>query len=152
MKIAIPVNQKMTLYHHNPCTAPKFAIYTIEGGSSDIRYSLSHVVDNPWLEPKCNEFGEDQINCNCDAERRSNVRHICEHYALLDAVTGCSYLLADRYCKNSFRALQNGGIKIFKIPPIIERTDSAIKNFLIATSRASKVQYIHQTAGTVTGK
>jgi predicted Fe-Mo cluster-binding NifX family protein len=146
MKIAVPLNQQMTLYHDNPCTAPKFGIYTIEGDASDIRFSLSRVVENPWFEPKCNDFGEDQITCSCDAERRSNIRHICEHYALLDAVNGCSYLLADRYCENSFRALRNGGVKVFKIPPIIERIDSAIKNFLIATSLASKVQYIHNAS------
>ena len=119
---------------------------TIEGDASDIRFRLIRVVENPLCEPRCNTFSEEEINCSCDDERRSNIRHLCDHYALLDAVSGCSVLLADRYCDNTSRAMQNGSVELFKIPPIIGRVDTAIKNFLIATSLASKVQHIHHAS------
>ncbi len=146
MKIAIPVRHEMTFYHDNPCTAPKFALYAVEGKAPDIRYRLLSVIENPWSRPKCDHFSEEQIQCACDEDRRNNVRHICEHYALLDAVTGCSYLLADRYCENTARALRNGGITLFKVPPIIDRIDGVIKNFLIGSALASKVQHINRAS------
>ena len=143
MTIAIPLHKNTTLYHDNPCTAPKFGIYNIEGNRTNICFSLITVVDNPWCGVKCDQFGQDQIACSCDPERKKNMRHISEHYALLDAIGGCSYLLADHYCDNTSRALQKGGVKVFKIPPIIDKIDNAIKNFLIGASLASKVQHIH---------
>ena len=146
MKIAIPLHKQLTLYHHNPCTAPKFAIYTIEGDPSSVVFALDMIVDNPWAEVKCDNYDSDQVFCECDLERRESMRHIAEHYALLDAIGGCSYLLADRYCDNTTRALGNGGIKIFKIPPIINKIDNAIKNFIIGASLASTVEHIHHAS------
>jgi predicted Fe-Mo cluster-binding NifX family protein len=146
MKIAIPLHEQLTLYHNNPCTAPKFAIYLIEGDTSHIVFSLEVIVDNPWSGVKCDRYEDEQISCNCDPDRRKSMRHISEHYALLDAIGGCSYLLADRYCDNTTRALGNGGITIFKIPPIINKIDNAIKNFLIGASFASTVEHIHHAS------
>jgi predicted Fe-Mo cluster-binding NifX family protein len=146
MTVAIPLDTDQTIYPNNPCTAPRFGIYLIEGVSTDIRFHLQSVVENPWCSVKGGEFGADQIACECDPDRRKNMRHISEHYALLDAIGGCSYLLAVRYCANTSHALQKGGIKVFKIPPIIDKIDNAIKNFLIGACFANKVQYIHHGA------
>lgn len=146
MKIAIPLHQQLTLYHDNPCTAPKFAIYLVEGDRSNISFKLSHIVDNPWSGLKCNTFEDEQVSCSCDIDRRKSMRHIAEHYALLDAIGGCSYLLADNYCDNIIRALENGGIQVFKIPPIVNKIDNAIKNFLIGASLASKLEHIHHAS------
>ena len=146
MKIAIPLHRQLTLYHYNPCTAPKFAIYQIEGDSSRIVYRLEVIVDNPWSAVKGDDFGEDQVTACCDVDRRSNIRHISEHYALLDAIGGCRYLLADLCCDNLQRALGKGGIEVFKIPPIVNKIDNAIKNFLIGASLASTVEHIHHAS------
>jgi predicted Fe-Mo cluster-binding NifX family protein len=57
--------------------------------------------------------------------------HKCEHYSLLETLHDCSYLLANRYCRNTQKSLKQAGIKIFKLPVIISRLDIAIKNFII---------------------
>jgi predicted Fe-Mo cluster-binding NifX family protein len=146
MKIAVPVNDTFTFYHRNPFTAPKFAIYSIEGDRSHLTFSLSCVVDNPRNGINEGEFEESQIACDCDSKQCTNMHHVFEHYALLDAIGGCSYLLADHYCDNTSRALNKGGVKVFKIPPIIHRIDSAIKNFLIGASLASTFKHIHHAS------
>lgn len=146
MKIAIPLNGALTLYHLNPCTAPKFAIYTIEGDKSHLTFSLLKVVDNPWCIADYDGFDPEQVACRCQPERRRDIRHISEHYTLLDAIGGCSYLLADHFCDNTSRALGNGGVKVFKIPPVIRETDNAIKNFLIGAELADTVKHIHHAS------
>jgi predicted Fe-Mo cluster-binding NifX family protein len=72
-----------------------------------------------------------------------SIGHICEHYALLETISNCNYLLASNYCENTFNTLSKGGIIIFKIPRIIKNIDIAIKNFLIGASFANKLQNIH---------
>ncbi len=146
MKIAVPLNNAFTFYHLNPFTAPKFAIYTIEGDRLHLTFGLYSVVDNPWKNINNGEFEEKQIACGCEAKQCMNIRHIFEHYALLDAIGGCSYLLADRYCDNTTRALNNGGIRVFKIPPIINMIDSAVKNFILGASLASTFKHIHHAS------
>ena len=146
MKIAVPLNDTFTFYHRNPFTAPKFAIYSIEGDRSHLTFGLFAVVENPWSAINDGGFEESQIACDCDSKQCTNMHHVFEHYALLDAIGGCSYLLADHYCDNTSRALNNGGIKVFKIPPIINKIDSAIKNFLIGASLASTFKHIHHAS------
>jgi predicted Fe-Mo cluster-binding NifX family protein len=146
MQIAIPLNDQLSLYHSNPCTAPKFAIYAIEGDRTHLSFRLTQIVDNPWCRIKCANFEEEAVACDCDPDRRNSMRHISEHYALLDAIGECSYLLADRYCENTKRAMKNGGVRIFKIPSIIKQTDMAIKNFLIGAELANTMQHIHHAS------
>ena len=146
MKIAVPLKDTFTFYHLNPFTAPKFAIYNIEGDRLNLTYGLSSVVENPCKNINNGEFEEKQILCDCDEKQCTNIHHIFEHYALLDAIGGCSYLLADRYCDNTTRALNNGGIKMFKIPPIINMIDSAVKNFILGASLASTFKHIHHVS------
>ncbi len=146
MKIAVPVNETFTFYHRNPFTAPKFAIYTIEGDRSHLTFSLDNVIENPCRIINDGKFDEEQVACDCDEKQCMNIHHIFEHYALLDAIGGCSYLLADHYCDNTTRALNNGGIKVFKIPPIINMIDSAVKNFILGASLASTFKHIHNVS------
>ena len=146
MKIALPLNPELTFYHQNPFTAPKFAIYTIEGERMHMTFKLSEVVDNPCCDLNGGQFEENELGCSCDESQCTDMRHLFEHYALLDAIGGCSYLLVDRCCENTARALSNGGVQVFKIPPIIHRIDSAVKNFLIGASLASTFKHIHHAS------
>ncbi len=142
MTIAIPISNLQNVYHDNPYTAPKFAIYLINGSKTNITFSLKTIVNNPWMNRGC-KFEEDQLKCNCDEQRKNNMRHICDHYALLDLLSGCSYLLANKYCENTARTMDSGKITIFQIPPIIKKIDIAIKNFIIGASIASTLKHIH---------
>lgn len=146
MKIAVPVGKQQTFYHSNPYTAPRFAIYLIEGDRENVSFSLSAVLDNPWSEQKCDAFEEGETECSCSSELQKDMQHICGHYALLDVVGGCSYLLADRFCKNTSHALKNGGVTLFKIPGIIHDVEIAVQNFLIGASLASTIQHIHNAS------
>ncbi len=143
MEIAIPTDNQHAIYHNNPYTAPKFAIYSIILGEAIITFSLKSIVENPLKRLKCDSFENDQLTCSCDEERANSLRHIYEHYALVDVISGCTYLLANNYCKNVARTMEKGGIIVYKIPPIIKKIDMAIKNFLIGASLANQVQQIH---------
>ncbi len=143
MKIAVPVNNIMTFYHFNPFTAPKFAIYSIDGDRNKVTFRLQSVVENPWVGTDFGEFETKQVTCNCDSSACANMQHISEHYALLDVIGGCDYLLVDLHCDNVSRALKNGGIQVYKTPPIIHKIDTAIKNFILGVSLASTFKHIH---------
>lgn len=144
MKIALPVNDTLTLYKNNPHTAPKFAIYDVntEDGE-DVYFSLHSVIENKYSRLKNSEFDTNETNCDCDLQRQENLRHMCDHYAILDLIGECSYLLANKYCKNTKKSMEQGGIKMFKIPPIINSVNIAIKNFIIGGSIARKITNIH---------
>jgi len=146
MKIAVPLTKELMLYSNNPYTAAKFAIYLIVGDKTDVSYSLIEIVDNPrYIE--VSDIGEEtEKECACDSERQNDLKHICEHYSILESIASCSYLLAIKYCKNTSKTLQNGGIKIFQIPTIIKKADTAIKNFLIGASLANRIQNIHHAS------
>ncbi len=146
MKIALPVKDNLTMYKNNPHTAPKFAIYSIDKIHETIEYSLLSIIENPMSKLKDKMFDNEEIACNCSAEKQNNLEHKCEHYSLLETLHDCSYLLASRYCKNTQNSLKKAGIKIFKIPAIISRLDIAIKNFIIGASLASKIKNIHNAS------
>jgi predicted Fe-Mo cluster-binding NifX family protein len=143
MKIAVPFSRKLELYRHNPSTAPKFGIYEIKRNDENIAVRLLTVKDNPWCEHNCDTFDSDASRCACDEKRQKDIRHITEHYALLEVLVGCSYVLADHFCKNTKRALDNGGIKVFKYPSVIRTAENAIKNFIIGASLANTVEHVH---------
>ncbi|MEN8726875.1 MAG: hypothetical protein ABF276_02820 [Sulfurovum sp.] len=142
-KIAIPVNNTMGFYHSNPMTAPKFAIYTINIKNENVTFSLINIADNPWNRTNNGIYSPSQIDCSCNKEICSDIRHITEHYSILNVIHECDYLLVDNYCDNSLRALQNANIQTYKIPPFITHTHLAIKNFLLGASLASTFKHIH---------
>ncbi len=143
LKIAVPFSRELELYRQNPSSAPKFGIYDIQLEKNSVDIRLLSVEMNPWCVSNCDLFDEDATNCACDEDRQNDIRHITEHYALLELLSGCSYLLADHYCDNTKRALNNGGIHIFKYPTIIRTTENAIKNFIIGASLANTVEHVH---------
>jgi len=146
MKIAVAMDLDHSFYHKNPSTAPSFAIYTIEGTKEEVLYTLSATLKNPWSAQEGNFFKPEEIDSACSLERQANLDHSCSHYALLDILSGCSYLLADNYCTNTLKALNNGGVSVFKIPMIIHNIDTAIKNFLIGAQYANTIQHIHHAS------
>ena len=146
MKIAIPVNDLLALYKHNPLTAPKFAIYDIESVNSEVYFSLHSILENKLSKHKNHIFTTKEIMCTCDLEKKNNLLHKCEHYALLELIGDCSYLLADRYCDNTKKSMKQGGVILFRIPTIINKVEIAIKNFLIGGSIANKIKHIHHAS------
>lgn len=146
MKIAIPVNDLLNVYKHNPHTAPKFVIYTLVKTDDEVHFSLDSILDNRLSSYKNNTFCSEETMGNCTSKNKNDIMHQCEHYSILEMIGGCSYLLANRYCENTKKTMQQAGIKIFKIPSIINRTDIAIKNFIIGGSIASKIQHIYNAS------
>lgn len=146
MNIAIPLNNNLSFYHSNPITAPKFAIYHIDSKKSRVRTSLDSIVDNPLNSTNQGNYTVSQIECACNVDKCSDITHISEHYVLLESIGDCEYLLADHYCDNINRALLNGGITIYKIPPFIHKPDNAIKNFLLGASLASTIKQIYHAS------
>jgi predicted Fe-Mo cluster-binding NifX family protein len=146
MKIAIAMTLNDRVYHNNPCTAPKFAVYSIDKKEDAVVYSLNAIFYNPASTKKVTAFTDDEINCSCSTERQEDFSHACEHYALLDVIGGSKYLLADQYCKNTLRSLKNGGVAVYKIPSIVHDVELAIKNFLLGVYYASTVQHIHHAS------
>jgi predicted Fe-Mo cluster-binding NifX family protein len=147
MKIALPLDRSRSIYHPNPCTAPQFAIYMIEGSKQNLHYRLYAIVENPWAGEDNGMVHDEQMQaCNCSSQRREDLNHISEHYLLLEVLNGCSYLLADRYCDNTQRALENAGITLFKVPSFIKEPDKAIKNFIVGVKLADTVQHIHHAS------
>ncbi len=147
MKFAVPLDSMLTLYHHNPCTAPKFAIYVLSQEGAQVHYRLLSVHDNPWQHPECtSECDLQEREGICNVDEINDMHHKLEHYAMLEVVGGCSYLLAQHFCSNTKVAMKNAGVKLFQIPPFIKETDKAIKNFLIGAEIADTVQHIHNAS------
>lgn len=146
MNVAVPIDEELTLYRYNPYTAPKFAIYYISGEKSDVSFTLTRIVDNPRYLYKENKIKSIEVNCECDTKNQNDIEHICEHYALVETIGNCSYLLADKFCNNISHTLKNAGITVFKIPTIIKSADLAIQNFLIGASYANNIQNINHAS------
>lgn len=142
MQIAVPLDNKLSFYKQNPFTAPKFGIYFISTDTKDANYSIDKVVDNPQYINSGQNFSEIQQMCSCTEAIKKSLNHICEHYALLEVLSNCSYLLANKFCDNTYNTLKKGGIKVFKVPAIINTADMAIKNFIIGVSLANQVKNI----------
>jgi len=84
MKIAIAMTLNDRVYHNNPCTAPKFAVYSIDKGKDAVVYSLSAVFYNPASTKKVTAFTDQEVNCSCTIQRQKEVSHASEHHALLN--------------------------------------------------------------------
>lgn len=144
MKVAIPMDARMGVYHHNPCSATMFALYELTGGRTDVRYAHVDTRLNPW-ERSDGEMVRDPLikSCSCGPEKSKDPHHISEHYALLEAIGKCDYLLADRYCLNTLHAMKNVGIKIHKLPPFVKTANEAMDHFIIGSEITHHLKYIH---------
>lgn len=142
--IAIPVDATNNVYHDNPCSAPLFAVYEIEGSRKEIRYRHAFTRLNPWKKVEGTMVTDMSVrNCSCDDDTSQDPHHISEHYALLEVLGKCDYLLANRYCLNTVKMMRNVGIKLHRFPPFVKRIDQAIHHFIIGADIADHVQHIH---------
>ena len=138
MRVAVPVNDKLFIYHNNPMSAPIYAIYTIKGTHSELlTMSLDGFIVNTHMEKL------ESLICSCNKKVQDDQEHKIWHYSIVDLLQGCDYLLADHYCKNTKRSLNIAGIKLYTIPRIIKQSELAVKNFIIGEHIAYNIQHIH---------
>lgn len=144
MIIAIPMDAAKRVYHKNPCTSPTFALYEVKGQRKDIRYRYLETKVNPW-ERSNGDMVRDPVMkaCACDSEQARDPYHVSEHYALLEAIGKCTYMIVDQYCLNTLHALKNVGIKIHKVPPFVKTAEEALNHFIIGAEIADNLQNIH---------
>jgi len=146
-KFAIPVSSTNLLFAENPCSAPKFALFSVHRVYAKTVYALIGYVPNPWLDDNGNMMcSTDLEHSGCSEDVQSNKTHIGEHYLILEAIGGCDFLLAKTYCENTKRTLFNAGIKIYKLPHFISNIDIAIKNFLIGARIADSIKLINHAS------
>jgi predicted Fe-Mo cluster-binding NifX family protein len=144
MTVAVPVDARERVYHDNPCTSTMFALYTVTGERTDIRYRHIETRLNPW-----EKYGGEMVKnsrmktCGCDSVLAHQPSHISEHYVLLEAIGKCDILIAGCYCLNTLFAMKNVGIKIHKIPPFVKTASAAIEHFVIGTEIAEHLRCIH---------
>lgn len=67
-----------------------------------------------------------------------------DHHIILEVLSGCSYLIAQRYCSNVEKAVTNGGIEIYNLPPIVKEPDLAVKSLLVNLNFTNNVQNIQK--------
>jgi len=144
MMVAIPMDARLRVYHHNPCSAPMFALYELKGDRKEIRYRHLETKLNPW-EKSDGEMVRDPImrSCDCDSQTAQDPHHISAHYALLEAIGKCDHLIVDQYCLNTLYAMRNVGIKIHKVPPFVKTAEEAINHFVIGSEITDNLRHIH---------
>jgi predicted Fe-Mo cluster-binding NifX family protein len=144
MIVAIPMDAMMRVYHYNPCSATMFALYEVSGNRKDIRYRYIDTRLNPWEKHEGDMVRDPKMKaCSCEGDMAQDPHHISEHYALLEVLGKCDYLLVDQYCLNTLYTMRNVGIKIHKVPPFVKTSEEAINHFLIGTEIAEHLRYIH---------
>lgn len=144
MMVAIPMDAMMRVYHYNPCSAITFALYEVSGERKDIRYRFVETRLNPWEKHEGQMVRDPKMKaCECESDLSQNPNHISEHYALLEVLGKCNYLIVDSYCLNTLYAMKSVGIKIHKIPPFVKTGEEAINHFIIGANLADHLQYIN---------
>lgn len=144
MIVAIPVDARMRVYHHNPCSATMFALYKLTGERTDVQYAHVDTKLNPWERSNGEMVRNPEIKtCSCGNDKKNDPHHISEHYALLEAIGKCDYLLVNQYCLNTLYAMRNVGIKIHKLPPFVKTADVAMEHFIIGSEITDHLKYIH---------
>ena len=147
MMVAIPMDAMRRVYHYNPCSATMFALYEVSGERKDIRYRFIEMRLNPWEKHEGQMVRDPKMKaCACESDLSQNPQHISEHYALLEVIGKCNYLIVDLYCLNTLYAMKNVGIKIHKIPPFVKTAEEAINHFAIGTEIAEHLRYVHPVA------
>ncbi len=143
MKFALPLDKDGLFYRFNPCGADTFSIYTVHKEKEMLTYALLNSVANPWHNIEgatCSHLAE---NGGCDAELKNNIEHILDHYAMLEVLSRCDYLLGDNFCDNTRKALRNAGIKAYNVPPFLTEIKKIITHFLIGVNVADSSGNIH---------
>lgn len=144
MIVAIPLDNKKNVYHHNPCACTMFSLYEVVGNRKDIRYRYIETKLNPWEKYSGDMVSDPKmIACECETTLAKNPHHISEHYALLEVIGKCHTLIVDQYCLNTLYAMKNVGIKLHKVPPFIKTAVHAIEHFVIGTEIAEHLRCVH---------
>ena len=143
MKFALPINKDGLFYRFNPCGAERFLIYTVHKEKEALTYALLNSVVNPWHEIEGAVCASLVENGGCDAELKNSIEHILDHYAMLEVLARCDYLLGDNFCDNTRKALRNAGIKAYNVPPFLSKLEQIITHFLIGVNVANSSENIH---------
>lgn len=144
MVVAIPMNGRERIYHHNPCSCTQFALYEIVGERQNIQYRFIESRLNPWQKYDGEMIkNSTMIECGCDHDKTKDPQHISEHYILLEVIGKVDYVIVDQYCLNTLSTFKNVGIKIHKIPPFIKTAKEAMNHFIIGVQLADNLQHIH---------
>jgi len=144
MLVAIPMDAMKRVYHYNPCSATMFALYEVKGTRKDIRYRYLETKLNPWEKSEGDMVRDPKMKaCECESNLAQDPHHVSEHYALLEVIGKCDYLIVDQYCLNTLYAMRNVGIKIHKVPPFVKTAEEAINHFAIGTEIAEHLRYVH---------
>lgn len=141
MKVLIPLDTQTRVYHDNVFKAPNFGVYSIDKSGNNLFCSFIEQIPNPFSslyhhETSCQDHGI------CDTSK-CTLKHLHEHYTLLQGITSCDFILANRFCTTMTKAFNEKGIHIYKIPPFVHKPDVTIKNFLLGVSLASTLRNIH---------
>ena len=142
MKVLIPIRNQTDVYHDNLFRAPLFAVYSVDRESYNVYYSLVDVIQNPYSYHTYNDKDLCERNNICDLAN-CTLHHLQQHYSLSRNLDICDYVLANHCCETMTKALKEKGINIYKISPFLQKSDIAIKNFLLGASLASTLQHIH---------
>lgn len=131
MKVAVSINAEGKIYKGNPWTAPKFVIYEVIKETKLVTYQSVAEIENPWLEEDESVIC-DPMMCNdgCSDVVKADLNHLADHYIILEAIHGCNYLLANTFCSNVEKVLENGGIEIHQFPIFMKLPEQALKNFI----------------------
>ncbi len=143
MKFAVSLSADDTFYRYNPCGAEKFSIYTVHTNPNGLTYALLKTVKNPWCDIEGAMCSPEMRYGECALDMKQDLEHIVDHYAILEVLSRCTYLLGDNFCDNTKRAMHNAGIKTYNVPPFISMIDKIITHFLIGVNIADSAEHIH---------
>ncbi|WP_345974496.1 hypothetical protein [Sulfurimonas sp. HSL3-7] len=147
MKIAVPLNADNSVYHSNPWTAPAFAVYQVTDEKEKIIFDCVEHKKNPWAEEDESVVFDPMMRSDrCNDRVKNDLDHLADHYIILEAINGCDYIIAETCCSNVEKVLEKGGIKIYKLPPIIKDPDLAVKNLLVNLGFAIHLHTIKKAA------
>ena len=133
MVVAVPVYEDGTIFP-NASYAPRFAVYNVEGNAK----TLIRTVRNPRAElaqPECLSVTE----CECPEALTKDTTHILSHYHLVEILHDCDVVLAKAICGNTKRIFEYVGIRVYKIPPIINQEQHAINNYIVGVNRENNL-------------
>jgi predicted Fe-Mo cluster-binding NifX family protein len=138
MRVAIPVSDQLTIYSGNPCSAPKYLIYSIIiEPCGDLLLTEDELIINQHQKKAIS------LICNCNSKTENDIEHKIWHYTIVESLLGCDYLLIKECCKNTRRSLDVAGIRMVTTPIIIHKPEQAIKNFIIGEKLANNLRHIH---------
>ncbi len=145
IKITVPLDADNSVYHSNPWAAPAFALYLVKDETEKIVYDCLEHKKNPWAEEN-SLFDPMTCSDRCSDIVKPDLNHPADHQIIFEAVNGCDYVIAGTCCSNVEKVLEKGGIKIYKLPPIVKDPDLAVKRLLINLGLTTHLYAIKKAA------